>query len=163
MSFKKWSFWEKFFAIIGGLAGITALVDWFSDKVDIIIPTLHLVGKLLTHPVSFFWIPLTIIVLFLLLWIISWVSEKSKPTIKEGVLQLNDNCEARYSYFLESLQINYYDCHDGYELYCSIHDLKLHRFFDGLDCTECNGSKRIINNQQEIVSLIERDIRRENS
>lgn len=168
MSFKNWSWWNKLITILGGLAAIAVLIDSLNDNIDIFIPVFQWVIKMLFYPVAFFWIPASIIVFFFLLWLLSKLNAQEDDILKTDVLKLNDDCEARYSYFLskDGVTLNTISNNEGYTLYCSTHDLRLSRFHLGNEwlCPDpnCNHQKRV-GNYDFIISLIERQIRQTNT
>lgn len=167
MSFKKW----KFPVIIATSAGILTIIRFTVGLENTFLQLgslYHWIVEKLTYPIPFYSIILSIIGTVFILWILSKVSERSGTIEKTGVLSLNDDCEARYSYFLskDGVTLNTIRNSQGYTLYCSIHDLRLTKFQLANDwlCPdpECNHQKRV-GNHDFIISLIERQIRQQNS
>lgn len=99
---------------------------------------------------------------------LSKLSERLGTIEKSGILPLNDDCEARYIYFLskDGITLKTNRNNEGYIIYCSIHDLRLSRSPYGHEwlCPdhECNHQKRV-GNHEFIISLIERQIRQNNN
>lgn len=164
MSFKNWSWWNKLIAILGGLAAITALIDFLNKKISILTPIYQWIVEKLTYPIPFYSTLLSVISTVFILWIIAKFKEYSEPKEREGILALNDECEARYTYFIDGnrVTLNHFNNPEGFTLFCSTHNLRLNRFnltHEWL-CPECPHQKRV-GNHDDIISLIERKIRQE--
>lgn len=164
MSFKNWTLWERGFVILGAFASLIVLIDFFTKKANVLIPVIDSLLEALDYKVSIFSVLLFLAIVSFLRGLIKKITNKNSE--KQGVLPLNDDCEARYSYFPESGTINYIGCQNGFELYCSIHDLRLSTSPYGNEwlCpdAECTHQKRV-GNHEFIISLIDRQIRQQNS
>jgi len=94
LSFFKWNFWSKLFAIIGGLAAILTITRYTIGIENAFLQLgsfYHWIVEKLTYPIPFYSIILSIIGTVFILWILSKVSERSGTIEKTGVLPLNDD------------------------------------------------------------------------
>lgn len=155
---------EKGIATLTGLAATAAIIDFFSEKVNFIKPILQFVLDFFNYPIPVFTVLIALVVFLIFRKLIANTNSANHTQEKTGLLILNGNCEARYSYFVDRgrITLNYLHSEDGYTLYCTTHDLRLNNsgFTGDLTCPDCSGRKFIGSSHDDIISRIERQIKR---